>query len=99
VGAEVLAQVDGLGAALPGRADRLPHRVPPPDKQPGAALAQLAIERRQAIEEMGDPVRGAAAATEQGLVEDEERDYTLRLAGGSGERRLVADAQVAGEED
>ena len=53
----------------------------------------------QAVEQEGEPVRRAAGTAQEGVVEDEQRHDALGFAHRRRQRRLVADPQVAGEEN
>ena len=99
VGGRVCAHVDRLRAEPANQRERLLDHVAAPHDQAGAAGAQRAVEVAQAVAQERDPVRGPAAAGEQPLVEHERRHHLLLLRERGGQGRVVADAQVAGEEE
>ena len=98
VAADVLRNVDRVGAGTAGHLEGGLHRISPPDQQFRATLPKRLVEIAKRIEQEGDPVRGSAPAREQHLVEDEERD-DIPAARGRGQRRVVANAQIPGEEN
>ena len=87
IGADVLAQVDGMWL----EARRLLHRITVGDDKPErhAETGQKLVQEARALR----------ARREQPLVEDEERHDPVAVASGRGQSRVVVHTQIAGEED
>ena len=98
VGADVLRDVDRVGSRVAGHVERLLHRIASPNQQLRAALPERAVEIAKGVEQEADPVRGSAPAREQRVVEDEEGDE-VPPPRGRGQRRVVANTQIPGEEN
>ena len=64
-----------------------------------AHVAQLGVERGEAVEQVLRAVGRPEAALHEPRVEDEERHDVLVLAQRGGQRRMVVHAQVATEPD
>src|SRR6476620_1750188 len=94
VGPEVCADMHAGRAGVPGDGGNdVLGRAPPHDQLP-AVLAQLGVQLAQALVEERQP--GGARRPTQCIVEHEERDDPIRV-GSSGQRRMVAQSQVAAE--
>ena len=91
--------VDGAGARLGGDGRHDVLEAPDAHDQPAAALAQLAVERPQAVEQVLRAVGRAEAPAEQAGVEHEQRHDLVVLAQRGDERRVVVHPQVAPEPD
>lgn len=97
--AEVLAQVDRSCPRLLRNPQRLLDRIALANKQSGAAFAQRSVEIAQTVEQMRDTIRGSARASQESLIEHEERQDAVSLADSRGQRRVVTDAEVSSEEN
>ena len=98
VGADVLAHENRRRGRVESEPDGLPDDVPAPDDECPAPRPQRRVEIAERVEQEGDAVRRPEGG-EHRVVEDEQRHDPLRLLGGSGQRRVVLDAKIAGEED
>jgi hypothetical protein len=72
---------------------------PPAQQQPAAALAQLAVELGEALEQELRARPRCVAAVQQGLVEAEDRHHALALLQRRRQRRVIVHAQVAPKPD
>ena len=97
VRAHVLAEEDRLGAGVLRDPDGLREDVAAPDDERCPTLAQPSVEVVERVEQERDPVRHAERC-EDVVVEHEQRDDAFRPLDGGGERRVVVQAQIAGEE-
>ena len=97
--ADVLGHVDRRRARLAGQRHELALGLAVADRQPAAALAQLAVEVGQALEQELGPRPGLVAAVEQPVVEAEDADDPLVLVERRAQRRVVAHPQVAPKPD
>lgn len=98
VAADILRDVDRVGSGAASHLEGRVGGVSSPDQQSSAAVPEGAVEIVKGIEQEGDPVRGSAPAREKVLIEDEERD-DVPAPRGRGQRRVVANAQIPGEEN
>ena len=65
------------------------------DHQPGAPVAKLRVELRQALQEKLGARPGLVAAVEQAVVEAEDRNDALMAVEGRAQRGMVADPKIA----
>ena len=72
------------------------RRAARPARPQGAERVVEVVERLQQEPGAVGPV---VAAAEDGVVEDEQRHHLVRLPGRARERRVVVDAEIAGEHD
>jgi hypothetical protein len=95
VPADVGDHREALGADLAGQPHRLGHRVAGADHQVAAPAAERFAQVGQGLMQKADPVGGDRL---QRGVEHEQRDHPLGVGAGGGERRVVVEAQVPGEQ-
>jgi hypothetical protein len=83
------------------RRDRrdLPLHRPGPYDQPPTAPAQRGVQVGQAVGEEGGSVRHVEPGGAHPRVTDEQRHHLVRRGEGGGERGMVVQTQVRGEQD
>lgn len=99
VGADVGRHVHLVGVRLCGDLAHLVDEVTVAHDQAAAPLAQTGVEIAQTVREERQPVRHGEPGRVHGPVPHEQRDDLLGAVEGRGERRMVVQAQVAGEQD
>ena len=97
--AHVLGHVDRLGAGLARELDQLALGRAAADHEPGPAVAQLAVEIGEALEQELRPRPGGVPAVQQAVVEAEDRDDPIVVVERRPQGRVVANPQVAPEPD
>lgn len=93
--AHVLSHVDRAGAGLERQRRQLALGRALADDEARAALAQLAVEVGEALEQELGPRAGGGAAAKETVVEAEHGDDLLVRVERRPQRRMVADAEVA----
>ena len=91
---DVAGDEDGDRPRLRGHADHLGDWLAPADHQVAAERAQFFPQRRHRLGEEPRPVRRHG----QRRVHDEERHHLTAARAGVGQRRVVVNSQVTGEE-
>ena len=100
VRADVGAREDGRGSHLARGPHRLGHHVAAAHVERGAEPAERGVEIGERLEEERATARGGTVArAADPVVEHEQGQHGLGRLDSRRERRVVVDAQVAGEED
>ena len=73
-------------------------RVAPADDEVAAEAAKRLAEIAKRVEQERQAIRGGIPAPDDVVVEHEQREHPFGRAGGRGQRRVIIDPQVAGEQ-
>jgi hypothetical protein len=99
VAARVLGDEHRLRPNVPSERERLGDDVTRPQHQAGTARPEARVQVAERVEQEGDAVRPRERASEDRVVEDEQRHDPLGLVRRRRECEVVVHAQVAREED
>ncbi len=99
IGAVVLGHPQGARACLTHDGHRLCDNISGTQKQIAAPIPQFAPQIFQRVEQKRQPVGPGVVASEDGVVEHEQRDHAIGGRDRCAEGRVIADSQVPVEQE